>query len=395
MDESYQKPKLRRPLRQRVRAALRVLFGLAVLLAASLVLLWLFGHEEAVHFRGIVEAGAENVGPVESARIVSIEVVPGQSVKAGDVLVHFDPTVRLTEAALNEVKIRESEQGAKRFRAELRQEERRCRQLVREAAVALEERRMERLHEEAELAGLAAELARLEPLVRQKLVSALELTALRPKAEALRRTVKGYAPLLKALSERLEQAQEDLKDIGRQLTELDRAPASTNATLSAALKRYEELQSTDTSVLRAISDGVVSQVFRHAGDIVPAGEAVVRIASAPDARMVMGMLPAELLDAVHAGDLLMVSRVVAHGLGTPALTIPGRVEMIDPEVLDFFDPMNSAPRTPARGRKVRIRLVGDAKAFIPGETVLIANTKEKGVFDMVASFFYGWKDGVF
>ena len=90
MDDVYRKPRLRRPLRQLVRAGMSAVFGLLVLVASALVLVWLFGREQEVRFHGIVDAGAENVGPVESARIVSVEVVPGQTVAAGDVLVRFD-----------------------------------------------------------------------------------------------------------------------------------------------------------------------------------------------------------------------------------------------------------------------------------------------------------------
>lgn len=71
-------------MRQRLRAFLRVVCGVVVILAAAVVLMWLFGRESEVRFRGIVDSGAENVGPVESARIVSIEVEPGQRVKAGE-----------------------------------------------------------------------------------------------------------------------------------------------------------------------------------------------------------------------------------------------------------------------------------------------------------------------
>lgn len=373
MEKSFNRPALKRPLRQRLRAFARLVCGFVILAASACVLVWLFGRESAVTFRGIVDAGAENVGPVEAARIVSIEVAPGQRVKAGDVLVRFDPAARLAEEAMNEVKMREAEQSDTRFRENLRDAARRARQLVREAAVALEERRMEKLREEAELAGLDAEIARLQPLVEKKLVSELELTSLRPKAEALRKTVGGYEPLLRALAERHEQAQADLKDIAAELVACEAQPASTNAGLSAALRRYEEIQRLDTSVLKALSDGVVSQVFRRAGDIVPAGEAIVRLASAPDARLVTGMLPAEFLDAVNVGDVLVVSRLIV-GRGVP-VTAKGRVETIDPEVLDFFDPMNTAPRVPVRGRKVRIRLLGDSSAFIPGEAVLISQEK--------------------
>ena len=376
-------------MRQRLRAFLRVVCGVVVILAAAVVLMWLFGRESEVRFRGIVDSGAENVGPVESARIVSIEVEPGQRVKAGDVLVRFDPATLLAEQALNEVKIRECEQSEEKMRENLREAARRGRQTVREASVALEERRMERLREQSELAALDAEIARLKPLVEKKLVSELELMSLRPKADALRGTVGGYEPLLKTLEERLHEAQAGLKELEEDIAAFEeRAASSTNATLRAALKRYEEIHRVDSSVLRALSDGVVSQVFRRAGDIVPAGEAIVRLASAPDARFVTGMLPAEHLDDVHPGDELLISRAVLPGLGTQNLVATGRVETIDPEVLDFFDPMNPAPRVPVRGRKVRIRLSGDAAAFIPGETVLISGKASgEGFVERLAHIF--------
>ena len=86
-------------MRQRLRAFLRVVCGVVVILAAAVVLMWLFGRESEVRFRGIVDSGAENVGPVESARIVSIEVEPGPRVRAGDVLVRFDAATLLAEQA--------------------------------------------------------------------------------------------------------------------------------------------------------------------------------------------------------------------------------------------------------------------------------------------------------
>lgn len=388
MQDSYTRPRLGRPIRQRVRACARFLFGLLVLALCAGVLVWLFGQEKELVFRGIVDAGAENVGPVENARIVSVEVVPGQRVKAGDVLVRFDPASRLVEESMNEVRLREYEQTLARRREDLAGEERRCRQLVREATVALEERRMERLREQAELAGLDAEIARLRPLVEKKLVSELELTALRPKADALRTTSAAFEPLLAALSNRLAQAEADIAEVARRRRELaPEAAGSVDAALRDALKRCEDARRADPSTLRALTDGVVSQVFRRAGDIVPAGEPVVRLAAGQDLRLVTGMLPTDRLDDVHVGDTLTVSRAVFAVRGTTNVVVTGRVETIDPEVLDLFDPMNSAPRVPVRGRKVHIRLQGDAAAFIPGEAVVIRNAVSSGWSDAVARLF--------
>lgn len=365
MEKSYQKPRLVTPLRIRLRRLASLVCSILVLLVAAGVLVWLFNQEERVQICGIVDSGAENVAPLEAARIVSVEVVPGQPVKAGDVVVRFDSADRLMDEALTEMKIRDSEQ-------KVQDEERRCRQLVCEAEVELAAKRMDQVREQAELIATEAEILRLKPLVERKLVSELELSALRPKAECLRRTVSAYSPLLEALSNRLEQARADLEGASeRARSRMDGDLRSADAALFGAFKR-------DSSVLRAASDGVVSKVFRRPGDIVPAGEPVVRLAGSPDSRSVTGMLQMDRLDAVSVGDHVSVSRMAQSMSAGVQAPIEGVVEAIDLEVLDLFDPNNPAPKTPVRGRKVRIRLIGDASRYIPGETVLI--TVEDGGF---------------
>lgn len=361
MEKSYRKPALTTPLRIRLRRLFSIICSLAVLLAAAGVLIWLFDREDRVQFCGIVDSGAENICPLEAARIVSVEVVPGQPVKAGDVVVRFDSANRLMDEALTEMKIRDSEN-------KVLDEERRCRQLVCEAEVELATRIMEQAREQAELAGDEAEVARLKPLVDRKIVSELELSALRPKIDCLRRSIAAYGPLFSTLSNRLEQARRDLAEASeRARNRLDGDLRSADAALFGAFKR-------DPSVLRAASDGIVSQVFRRSGDIVPEGEPVVRLAGMPDARSVTGMLPTDRLDAVSVGDRVSVFRMVQTTISSNQTAIDGVVEAIDLEVLDLFDPNNPTPKTPVRGRKVRIRLLGDASRYIPGEPVVIALT---------------------
>ena len=358
MDNSYQRPRLQVPMTIRLRRIFGMALAVAVLLAVSGILVWLFDRERAVRFCGVVDSGAENIGPVETARIATVFVVPGQSVKEGDPIVSFDPAARLMDEAMSEMKIRDSE-------TELICEERRCRQLVCEAEVELELKRMEQLREAAELAGYETEINRIEPLVEKKIVSELELSALRPKAESLRRIVGAYGPLLASLSNRLESARRDAEAVVKQVTaRLEGDLRVADEALFTAFKR-------DASILHAMSDGVVSQVFRRSGDIVPAGEPVVRLAASPDKRLVTGMLPADRLDAVSVGDEVRVARMATAMSSSADAEVVGIVEAIDLEVLDFFDPNNPAPHTPARGRKVHIRLAGDTSHFIPGESVLV------------------------
>lgn len=385
METSYTRPKLPGSARMRRRGLVRMLLAVVVLVAVPIVLLSLFSQEAKIRFNGVVESGAENVGPVEASRIIAIEVKQGQRVKKGDVLVRFDPTERLRDDSVNAVKIKEYEQNLAKRRETLSDSERKCRQLVREADVRLEECRMARVRDQSELDGYEAEIKRLKPLVEKKLVSELELLSLRPKAAALAKIVSQYEPLEAALQRRLKAAEEDLASVIAEKAAAEKDISVAADAVRDANLRSDELKDADPSVLRALQDGIVTMVFRRAGDIVAAGEPVLRISSETDGAYVTGMLPASMLDAVHAGDTLYITRFTIVASGQTPAPVAGVVEAIDSEVLDLFDPINPAPRVPVRGRKMRIRVTGDPTAFVPGEAVLLTDTAP-GAFGDFLSF---------
>lgn len=385
MEKSYSRPKLPGSSRMRMRGLVRTVLALAILVAVPIVLVSLFRQEAKVRFNGVVESGAENVGPVEASRIVAIEVKQGQRVKKGDVLVRFDPTERLRDESVNDVKIKEYEQNLAKRRETLSDSERKCRQLIAEADVKLEECRMDRVRETSELEGIEAEMKRLAPLVEKKLVSELELLSLRPKAEALRKTVSQYEPLIAALERRLAGAREDLASVTAERKAAEAEIAAATETVRDATRRSDELRTADPTVLRALSDGVVTLVFRRPGDIVAAGEPVLRISAETDGSYVTGMLPAAMLDAVHVGDRLYITRFTTVASGQTPMPVAGLVESIDSEVLDLFDPINPAPRVPVRGRKMRIRVLDASAVLVPGEAVLLTDAAP-GVFGDFLSF---------
>lgn len=385
MEKSYSRPKLPGSSRMRMRGLVRTVLALAILVAVPIVLVSLFRQEAKVRFNGVVESGAENVGPVEASRIVAIEVKQGQRVKKGDVLVRFDPTERLRDESVNDVKIKEYEQNLAKRRETLSDSERKCRQLIAEADVKLEECRMDRVRETSELEGIEAEMKRLAPLVEKKLVSELELLSLRPKAEALRKTVSQYEPLIAALERRLAGAREDLASVTAERKAAEAEIAAATETVRDATRRSDELRTADPTVLRALSDGVVTLVFRRPGDIVAAGEPVLRISAETDGSYVTGMLPAAMLDAVHVGDRLYITRFTTVASGQTPMPVAGLVESIDSEVMDLFDPINPAPRVPVRGRKMRIRVLDASAVLVPGEAVLLTDAAP-GVFGDFLSF---------
>ena len=220
MDQKFNRKRLSKSFRMRVKAFGRFLFACLIVALVPFVLWHQMQREELLQFRGLVEAEAETVGPVETARIVAIDVVPGQRVKPGDVLVRFDAADRALADVLNRAKLNDYEQSAVRFEQTrtayiqgLKDSERKYRQLSCEASVALEEQKMNQVRDRAELDGLKAEIERLSPMVKKGLVSELELSSLRPKAEALERTVTQYTPLIESLQKRLDQTNADLNEV--------------------------------------------------------------------------------------------------------------------------------------------------------------------------------------
>ena len=177
MKTSYRRP-TRLFFRLILKRLMRVCFILLVIGLIPFFLWFQTQDPKAYRFNGVVESEAETVGPVETARILSIEVQSGQSVKAGDVLVRLDPADRAMDLAMNEARLKNYEQDLLRYeqdivrqRQDLQDSERRCRQAVREAETAIETERMNRTRDAAELAGLQAEIKRLQPLIDRRLVS--------------------------------------------------------------------------------------------------------------------------------------------------------------------------------------------------------------------------------
>lgn len=396
MTTHYTRNKMPMPLRVRVRRLLRASF-LLFILALIPSFLWLQTQDPAAYrFNGLVESESETVGPLETARILSIEVQSGQRVNAGDVLVRMDASDRALDMAMNEARLKDYEQGvlsyeqgAARHRQDLQESERRSRQAVQEAAVALEAEKMNRARDAAELAGLRAEIARLQPLVDRRLVSETELSSLRPQAQALEQSVAQYTPLIDALQKRHEQALKDLEDVRSRLAAASAGAGSPTSPIAATMRRAAETcrqaSAHDPAVLRASRSGIVSRVLRQPGDVVVAGEPVVRVTSS-GSLYITGLLTQRQLEGLAVGDKLRVTR--AADARRAALT--ARVETVEPEVMDLLDPFNPAPRFPVRGRRVRLRVLDENNTLVPGESVTLdTGRRETWLEGMKRICFFG------
>ncbi len=395
MTNNYKRMTMRVPFKVRLRRMMRVWFLLLILGLIPVFLSFMMRNPVANQFAGLVESESETVGPVEASRILSIDVQPGQRVNAGDVLVRLDPADRALDLAMQETRLldyqqglQQVEQGTLRYKQTLQESERRSHQAVQEASVALETEKMNSARDEAELAGLKAEITRLQPLIDKRLVSEIELSSLRPKAQALEQTVARYAPLIDALQKRHEQAVKDLDEVRTLLAVTERAPQTGSATdsLQRVTQTFRQVSKNEPSVLRASRSGVVSRIQRQPGDVVVAGEPIVRVASSSSI-YITGMLRQNQLVGLKVGDKLQVLRVAAD----TRQTLSAQVEMIDPEVMDLLDPFNATPRFPTRGRHVRLRILDASNTLVPGETVVMQATQQGTWLDSVkrTCFFSG------
>lgn len=382
MESSYTRPKLAKSKSMRVRGWVRFGFTLAVLVSVPVMLVLLFRTEASVRFNGVIDTGSANMGPTVASRLVSVSVRQGQQVKAGDVLASFDSAERLLEESLNELKIRDLEQRLVNRRDELIETERRCRDLVRKAEVALETEIMNQTRDVSELKANEEALKKLEPMVAKHLVSEVELVEIRTKTFSLRDIVKRYRTMIATLRFALAGARDDLATASARRVagdiEIDKALEATRD----AFERSEAIRRANPSVIRAISDGVVTGIFHRPGDIVVGGDTVIRLNSDGGAAFVTGMLPSGMQDAVRTGDHVWVTRqVITPGSMTPS--IPAVVEYVDEEIMDLFDTSGNAANTTVRGRKVRIRITGDCGSFVPGESVTVSDEP----LDGFGSFF--------
>ena len=228
---------------------------------------------------------------------------------------------------------------------------------------------------EGELQGLRDEYKRRQILFEKKVITPIELTALKPQIEALEKAAAAYPPLLASLRENLANArrqyetmkgwlgtQGDADVVGKIQQQVSQGVPPELA--GVARVAAENCQSNST--LTAPFDGVVSAIYRAPGDTVLAGSPVMRLVQAHSERVV-AYLPETDIETVGVGDIVQVWRANA----TRRQLVSGRVETLSPEIHVFSWTINNQGREqPVRSRKVSVRLT-DKNDLIPGEGVVI------------------------
>jgi multidrug resistance efflux pump len=393
MTAQYKRKKIRSSNAMLVKRLARFALFALLILMIPFSAIFLIRSNNPNRFTGIVESEGETIGSVEPSRIVAITVSAGQSVESGDVLVRLEPTERTMDIAVNEARLLDYEHTLLRYRENqlqylqaIEENIRKYCQLIAEAAVELEQEKMNRVRDQAELAGLHKELTHLQTLIKKGVVSEIELADIRPRITTLELTIKQYKPLIEALQQRLDSAQQGYNEVSsqKQTFQQNQTYAHYEASLKKAREAYAKITVGEPTVLRASRAGVVSRIQHQAGDVVAAGDPIIRIA-ARSSMYIIAMLPQGTHELLSAGDLLQVNRITTQPSNNAPLL--AEVENLDPEVMDLIDPFNPTPRMPLRGRRVRLRIMTQTHNLMPGETVYLHSAENFTLFDELKRCF--------
>lgn len=360
-----------RLLLQRVKLAWPFAVWLAV---AVLCAVLYFGYGQFSGFAGVVVAPVESVAPLRTARLIGVEVVPGQQVQPGDLLARMDADLVHAEIAVLEARIAEEESALADFEREILAAVARLDTDVSVAEARLAEVRLLQAQRDAEARELRVELSRREALLSRQLTEAAEVHEVRLRLVAVQAMQDGFPALDRLYAERLQAARSLRQDLqgamniehGQGAQEALARKADARRHVLAA-ERERLLRELSLYELRATSAGIVAEVYQNPGAIVPSGEVILRLVPASPAA-VEAFLPASMLGAVREGQAVRVIRK------RPRETFAAQVAFVSPEVRTLRENAGLLSGQPMRGQRVVLHFTQAADRLIAGEEVLVRPT---------------------
>lgn len=341
------------------------------LLAVGLAVLLNQDAERAGGMIGAVETEIEPVAPLETARLLSLHVAEGDSVKAGAVVARMDTAPLDRDLALNEADLAQADSTLAGHQQGLLQLSRQIELALREAEYALETEKVNEARDTAERDELRREQDRRDALFEKKLINEETVNELRPRLAALERILAGYRALQAIHARRLEDMRRAQADMRRGLgldgdAGVADGVARRQAARAAALATIRDLNARQRAgyELRAARDGMVSRIYHAPGDVVASGDPVARLVSMK-VDEVIGFLPEIHIHGLRAGQPARVWRRALPGRKFAAL-----IQSIAPEIQTLPGLLSPIRGQSLRGRRVVVRLTG-AHDLVPGETVQI------------------------
>ena len=301
---------------------------------------------------GVVQVVREEVAPLETARLKEIRVAIGQRVRKGDVLAVMDATILDTEMAVEKLQI-----------------ERQFAAAVSRAESDLRDLTLRQAESEGELDVLNTEVARLDELLAQHLIDAQTVARLRARQQALMRSRDFFPDMIKRLESdrvRMQTRQgEIVTQLGSDTNETAGLPDDVRSELEAGKTRLGLLDfRREAYVLRAGSDGIVSELFHTPGSVVPAGIPIMTLVI-DSARQIVGYLPEANARDISVGMIAYLKSTSGRGA-----VVQARVSALLPDIATLPTRVSPFPTQVYRGRRV-VLVPTETDDFLPGESVSI------------------------
>ncbi len=355
-------------------------------LASIAVVLMLFDETSTItSFSGAVETVEEPVAPLETARLRSIDVRVGERVDAGDIVGTMNTSLLDARIAIEQAEIAEAAGTLQDYEQRLLEFVRDFETSVQDASFELANQEWNFKRDAAELNSLSKIFEDLKSLREENLIGEQEMVDIRPRIAALQQTVDAYPEIIAIHSNRMQTAIGDREEMRRMLLrgeeglgnerDIDAQVMKAIVTRSdatraifATIRERRELQR-ENYTLRATRGGVVSRVYHQPGDVVQAGEAVVRIVEDHPTR-VIGFLQEIYLEEIKLGDEMRIWQLTKEDLSYNAV-----VQSIAPDVQALPGRLSPIRGQTIRGRHVILEIQGDHE-LVPGQSVRITRGRE-------------------
>jgi len=349
------------------RALPWVVWGAAALAAIPLALhVSGFGVAPAVS-----EVRKVTLGSPRTVRVAAVLAMPGDVVKAGQVLVRLDATdvnvdIEIARAELErlEFEVSSREVSLRDTRSET------ASRLASEAErSALDASRLnaEDERDRSELAQLDEQITREQKLVDEGLTRSDNLNALKLRRAALGKKVQEFG---RAVTEARRAASGSAKRLGdwrgapgsggNTGSAIDRQLAPARAAVAAQTERVKQLELVKERLeLRAPSDGKVAEVFAHADEMVAAGAPVISVLD-DHPRRAIAYVDQRWASRIRPGDRV---RLLPSDHSAPPSG--GTVKSVGAAITELPVRFRLIPTEPLFGREAFIDL--DAPAALPGQ----------------------------
>jgi multidrug resistance efflux pump len=345
------------------RLFVRRAFTLLVWLAAAGTAYWL--HRESAggaEASGAAEAREFTVSSVETGRLASVEVVPGQRVSHGQVLARMDTGTLQKEIAVAGAEMRELEA---RVPAEARtlqlsglEAERAFQREIEEAQVSIETAQAGFARDRAELAGVRSDLARQRDLVARRLTDSGRIPDLEVRLAALEQGVATWPARVQAVDAQQQAARRRLEEwrssqSGASGGEARREQVRPLELRVARQREYLGLlkKRLDDSLLLAPVDARVTTILARQGSVLTPGDPILTMIA--EAQQVVAYADEERGYRVAVGDTASI-----RPRDRADKPVEGTVTSVAGTVAQFPVRFWPAPNRPRWGREVYIQVDG-------------------------------------